>query len=178
MAFRKDQNPLIHLPAMRRYARTLSRSEEDADDLVHDALLHAYEGAGTFRPGASLRNWLLAIVRNRFYSHVRRRKAEAVHYKRLALLLTDRVAPGQEHQAYLRQIVTRFLQLPEQQREVLHLIGIEGLGYQEAATLLDVPVGTVMSRLSRARASLRALESEAQTTALRGLHIVGGKDDT
>lgn len=172
MAFRTDQNPADHVDAMRRYARALCRSDENADDLVHDALVRAYEGAGTFRPGGSLRAWLLSIVRNSFLGDLRKRKAEGIRHDRLAALMAERAEPEQEHQAYLRQIVTRFLHLPEPQREVLYLITIEEMSYQEAAAFLDVPIGTVMSRLSRARATLRAIETDAEAKAIGHLRIV------
>jgi len=176
MAFRSKQDPLEHVPTMRRYARSLCRDVDAADDLVHDALVRAYDGADGFRPDGSLRNWLLGIVRNSFLGDLRRRRAEDARYDALASLLTDRIEPVQEKRAYLQQTLDRFMQLPDAQREVIHLISIEGLGYQEAAALLDIPVGTVMSRLSRARAALRTLDAEAETRAITSLRIVGGKD--
>ncbi|ARS25830.1 sigma-70 family RNA polymerase sigma factor [Sphingomonas sp. KC8] len=177
MRFQKRQSVLDHVPAMRRYARALSRDDDIADDIVQDALVRAYEGADTFRAGASLKNWLLAIVRNSFFGDLRRNKAENLRHERLALLLIDHVEAQQERQAYLRQIIDRFLMLSASQREVLHLISIEGLSYQEAAEVLDVPIGTVMSRISRARSALRALEIDAETKAAHQLYIVGGRDD-
>ena len=177
MRFQKRQAVLDHVPAMRRYARALSRDDDVAEDIVQDALVRAYEGASTFRPGASLKNWLLAIVRNSFFGDLRRSKAEHLRQERMALLLVDHVEPHQEQQAYLRQIVDRFLMLSAAQREVLHLISIEGLSYQQAAEILDVPIGTVMSRISRARAALRALETDAEARAAHHLRIVGGRDD-
>lgn len=176
MAFHKKLDPLEHVPTMRRYARSLCRNEDAADDLVHDALVRAYDGAESFRSGGSLRNWLLGIVRNSFLGDLRRRRAEDARHEALASLLTDRIEPVQENRAYLRQTLERFMRLSEAQREVIHLVSVEGLGYQEAATLLDIPVGTVMSRLSRARAALRALDAEAEARAIDSLRIVGGRD--
>jgi len=178
MTFWKNQNPIEHLSAMRRYARALSGRDESADDIVQDALVRAYEGASSFRSGTSLRNWLLTIVRNCFLGEIRRRKADDARHLQLAETLADQAAPDQESQAYLGQVVSRFLQLPDTQREVLFLISIEGMSYLEAAELLDVPIGTVMSRLSRARATLRTIEVEAEVHALRHLRLVGnGNDD-
>lgn len=177
MTFRIRHNPIEHIPAMRRYARALSRDADTADDIVQDALLSAYDRVETFRTGGSLKSWLLAIVRNAFIDMIRRTRADHERHERLALLTADHERAGQEHQAYLAQVLARFEALPEAQRETLHLISVEGLSYQEAAAVLDVPLGTVMSRLSRARAALRALESDAESRAVRTLRIVGGKDD-
>ncbi|MCM8730076.1 sigma-70 family RNA polymerase sigma factor [Hephaestia sp. GCM10023244] len=177
MAFRTKHNPIEHIPAMRRYARALSRDVDAADDIVQDALLSAYDRAETFRTDGSLKGWLLAIVRNRFLDATRRAKADHERHERLALLAADHERAAQEHQAYLAQVLARFEALPETQRETLHLISVEGLSYRDAAAVLDVPVGTVMSRLSRARAALRSLESDAEGGAVRALRVVGGKDD-
>lgn len=176
MGSRNDQDLLDHVPAMRRYARALSRGHEAADDLVHDALVRAYEGAAGFRPQGSLKHWLLAIVRNCFLSGLRRHKAEAARHEAFALMRGEHVEAGQEQRAYLGQIAQRFADLPDHQRETLYLVTIEGLDYHEAAQLLGVPIGTVMSRLSRARAGLRAIEAAAETHAIGSLRIVGGRD--
>jgi RNA polymerase sigma-70 factor, ECF subfamily len=168
------------LPVLRRYARSLTRNDTDAEDLVHDALVRACEGRHTFRPGASLRNWLLGVVHNTFVTSVRRRRAEVIHLDALAQETPTHVAPDQENRVQLRQIGEAFLQLPDEQRAVLHLIVIEGMSYSTAATTLGVPVGTVMSRLSRARAALRAFERDlngsgyAAGTSRPNLRVVGG----
>lgn len=172
-----DRDDVVnHLPAMRRYARALTRGDQTADDLVHDALLRAYDGAATFRSGNMLRGWLLTIVRNSFISAMRRSKSEAVRDANYSAIAEAHAEGGQEHAAYLAQIARRFADLPEQQRAVLHLIAVEGLNYQEAAVVLDIPIGTVMSRLSRARAALRSIEESAERQAATSLRIVGGTD--
>lgn len=161
-----------HLPALRRYARSLTLDAIAADDLVQQALLSAYEHSHSFKPGASLRAWLFAILHNQFISGARRAGIEQRALSELARR-EEAVAGGAEQAALLRETAARFASLPDSQRSVLHLIAIEGLSYQQAAAALDVPIGTIMSRLSRARAALR--EPDLPETAGR-LHIVGGKD--
>lgn len=161
------------LPRMRAYARALSRDPVAADDLVQEALLRAYERAATYRAEHALRSWLLAILHNLFIDSKRRESNELRRNSRLGLLQEGLVAPAdQEHAVHLREVDARFQALPEEHRAVLSLIGVQGLSYQEAATTLGVPVGTVMSRLHRARAALR----EPKPGDAARLHIVGGKD--
>jgi RNA polymerase sigma-70 factor (ECF subfamily) len=157
---------------MRRYARTLTRDEAAADDLVQEALLRAIERHATFNPDGSLRGWLLSILHNCFIDGRRRALAEA---RRAAEAPRDEVAaPAQEHAVRLGQIAQSFMNLQADQRAALHLVTIEGLAYAEAANVLDIPMGTLMSRLGRARAALRAMEDGGQRT---GLRLVGGTDD-
>ncbi|MBB3926990.1 RNA polymerase sigma-70 factor (ECF subfamily) [Sphingobium jiangsuense] len=175
---------LEEMSSMRRYARSLTRDEQAADDVVQDALLKALEKRHLFRPDGSRRGWLLAIVHNIFISTRRREEARARRDTRFAGMLTDRLDPDQEHAATLHQVAQAFAALPEPYRAILHLVAVEGQSYQEAAAILDIPVGTVMSRLSRARAALRRAEGGAAedgadggNAADRGLRIVGGRDD-
>ncbi|MCQ1776460.1 sigma-70 family RNA polymerase sigma factor [Neorhizobium galegae] len=163
------------LTTLRRYARSLARNATDAEDLVHDALVRAYERRATFRPGASLRNWLLSIVHN---THVDRVRSSAARTRRddVTMMETDlSYAAGQEHSVHLAQVREAFLALPEEQREALHLVAVEDLSYQEAADTLGIPVGTLMSRVSRARANLRAFEDGTRKPS--HLKIVGGGND-
>lgn len=170
------------LPAMRRYARSLTRDDVDAEDLVHDALLRAYERRGSFDAargpaGNGLRGWLLSILHNVFVDGRRSRRAEQ---RRIDQTLETGAAaqpPAQEHHVRLAQVREAFMTLPEEQRAALHLVTIEGLGYAEAAAVLGIPQGTLMSRLSRARAALRAIEDGAALAPPTHLRIVGGQDD-
>ena len=166
---------LKELPSMRRYARSLTRDESAADDIVQDALIKALKRRDTFRPGSSKRGWLLAIVHNVFVSMRRREQAEANRDARFAEEMIDRLEPDQEYSAYLGEVAQAFATLPEHHRAVLHLIAIEGQSYQEAAAILGVPTGTIMSRLSRARAALRRTCGQ-QTSTYNQLRIVGGQD--
>jgi RNA polymerase sigma-70 factor (ECF subfamily) len=185
-----DKDDVIaHLSPLRRYARALTRDEARADDLVQDALARAFERRATFRAGTDLRNWLLSILHNLFVDDCRRREAEARRATEIAKLAEVSAPAGQESRLHLQQIGQAFLALPREQRAVLHLVAIEGLSYQEAADALGIAVGTLMSRLSRARAALRAFEAGAQgpmralpppaAAASRrpNLRIVGGSDD-
>ena len=179
---------MAQLAPLRRYARALIRDETQAEDLVHDALVRAYERRSTFRSGASLRNWLFSILHNTFVDGYRRRQAE-LRRETEAARLADLTFPAeQESRLYLQQISRAFLALPDEQRAVLHLVAIEGLAYQEAANALSIPIGTLMSRLSRARATLRAsgendrcatpvLPEPADRLARPNLRVVGGSDD-
>lgn len=167
---------LADLSAMRRYARSLTRDDHLADDLVQDALLRALEKRSSFRPDGSRKGWLLTIVHNIFISGLRRRKAEASRDERFAETLLGRLEPEQEQVAYLNHVARAFAALPEHQRDVLHLVAVEGLSYQQVARILDIPIGTVMSRLSRARSAIRRQDDEGSGRQ-GGLRIVGGRDD-
>jgi RNA polymerase sigma-70 factor, ECF subfamily len=146
---------LAQLVPMRRYARALTRDESAAEDLVHDALVRAYERRATFRDGGNLRTWLLSIVHNTFVDQKRRQQAERRYEAETAPLAEVAAPASQENSVQLAEIQRAFSNLPAEQRAVLHLVGIEGLKYREAADILDIPVGTLMSRLGRARAALR-----------------------
>ena len=164
---------LGQLGSLRRYARSLTRDSADAEDLVHDALVRAYERRGTFRRGGNLRAWLLSIVHNAFIDGTRSRRSEAARVEQAAHLTDRSIDAPQEHSARLAQVREAFLDLPEEQRAALHLVAIDGLSYQEAADTLGVPIGTLMSRIGRARAALRLME-EALPTNPSHLRIVGG----
>jgi RNA polymerase sigma-70 factor (ECF subfamily) len=138
---------LGQLTALRRYARSLTRSDVDAEDLVHDALVRAYEKRASFQSGRNLRAWLLSILHNLFIDGRRARQAET---QRIARAAEPFLAPVQDHQLRLAQVRRAFMDLPEEQRAALHLVSIEGLTFAEAASALDIPTGTLMSRLARA----------------------------
>lgn len=168
------------LGALRRYARSLTRSEADAEDLVHDALVRAYEKRESFQKGRNLRVWLLSILHNLFIDRRRSSAAEAERAARSAELSEPFVAPSQDHHLRLAQIRRAYMGLPEEQRAALHLVAIEGLTFAEAAGALDIPMGTLMSRLARARATLREIEDGTAADGRRPPHlkIVGGSDGT
>lgn len=156
---------------MRRYARALTRDAVEADDLVQQALLKAIEGQASFRPDGSLKSWLLAIVHNQFVSARRRAEVETRHLHSLEEQTGVHEA-GEEQRLFLQDVYRRFAVLPEAQRAAIHLVAIEGLTYQEAADTLGLPIGTIMSRLSRARAALR----EPAAASERVVRLVGGRD--
>lgn len=161
------------LGALRRYARALTRNDVDAEDLVQDALLRAYERRAGFRSGGNLRAWLLSILHNTFVDRIRRNRAERLRDDEAADLAETTMAAPQEHAARLAQVRQHFMALPEEQRAAIHLVAIEGLSYGDAAEALGIPVGTLMSRLGRARAALREMENGPGRSG--HLRIVGGQ---
>ncbi|GGB06589.1 RNA polymerase sigma factor [Brucella endophytica] len=165
------------LGSLRRYARSLTRDATEAEDLVHDALVRAYERRATWRSGGNLRAWLLSIMHNAFIDRARSRRAEAGRIDAAYQLTETRADPPQEHVVRLAQVRQAFFGLPEDQRAALHLVAIEGLSYQEAADALKIPLGTLMSRIGRARATLRALEADAPSQPRTHLKIIGGRDE-
>lgn len=171
----QDDAIVDDLAAMRRYARSLARDVQDADDVVQDALVRAIERHQSFQVDRGRRGWLLAIVHNVFVSSKRREAAEARRNEHFAETLMAHVAPEQEHRARLSRIAGAFADLPEHHRAVIHLIAVEGLSYQAAADVLGIPIGTVMSRLARARRSLR--DDEPGGNDQKTLRIVGGRDE-
>ncbi|TPJ54162.1 sigma-70 family RNA polymerase sigma factor [Mesorhizobium sp. B2-6-4] len=162
------------LGSLRRYARSLTRDGADAEDLVHDALVRAYERRGTFRSGGNLRAWLLSIVHNTFIDRMRSRRSEAARLEQAGYLADGSAPAPQEHSVRLGQVRDAFFSLPEEQRSALHLVAIEGLSYSQAADASGVPLGTLMSRIGRARAALREMEEGTPTKAKNHLRIVGG----
>ena len=173
---------ISELGLLRRYARSLTRDRDDAEDLVQDTLLRALERRASFRTGGNLRGWLLAILHNVFVDG-RRSRTAARGREAEVVALTPQAAPaGQEEAVRLGQIRAAFFHLPEEQRAALHLVAIEELDYQAAADVLGVPIGTLMSRIGRARAALRALEAgpDLQKSPVPGrarLTLVGGADE-
>ncbi|BCM85863.1 RNA polymerase sigma factor [Methylobacterium indicum] len=163
MMLRKRPDVLDLLVPLRRYARSLTRDSAQADDLVHDTLVRALERQGTLRPGTNLRTWLMTVLHNAFIDDQRRRKVEARYADALGHIVEEATPPAQEGHVRLAQVREAFGRLPAEQREALHLVTIEGLAYQEAADVLGIPIGTLMSRLGRARAALRNIESGGGT---------------
>jgi len=146
-----------HIPRLRRYARALAGDSHRADDLVQDTLERALTKFHLWRHGSDLRAWMFTIMHNVFINQLKARRE---------LALDDAVEDGlqsapQSDPLELRDLDTALRRLPVEQREVLLLVGMEQLSYAEASQALDVPVGTVMSRLSRGRERLRALMSGA-----------------
>ena len=168
------------LAPLRRYAAVLTRNDADADDLVHDALVRAYERRQTFHSSGDLRPWLFSVLHNRFVDGQRRKEAEAARNREVADTVETAAPANQDSSVRLQQIRTAFLALPEDQRAALHLVAIEGLSYQDAAVALGIPLGTLMSRVGRARAALRSFEdgtaSVPQQEGLTrpNLRVVGG----
>ncbi len=161
-----DEHLRALLPRLRRFALQLTREPASADDLVQTCLERALSRWSSRRPDGDLRAWLFTILYRQFLAERRR----ARRFARLAELFTGAEAaePSPEAGTMARSALDALARLPVEQRALLLLVGVEGLSYQEAAETLDVPVGTIMSRLSRARGALRRLtEGDIAPAALR-----------
>jgi len=145
------------IPRLRRYARALARDFVAADDLVQDCLARALDKLHLWQEGTDLRAWLFTILHNQYVNQVRRavREGTAVGLSETEPMLTR--APHQGKRLELRDLERAITKLPEEQRSVILLVGLEGMRYEEVAEILDVPVGTIRSRLSRGREALRRL---------------------
>jgi RNA polymerase sigma factor (sigma-70 family) len=155
------------IPGLRRYAWALLRDDEAADDLVQDTLERAISRWHLRRRDGDLRAWLFAIERNLFLSGVRQRKRRGPH---VGPEMLDNLPAGDERPEEAvgaRDVLAGLDALPEDQRSVLLLVAVEDLSYAEAARVLEVPVGTVMSRLSRARERMRTFMETGRATLLR-----------
>jgi len=156
------------IPRLRRYARALTRDATRADDLVQSCLVRALAKSHLWQPGTDLRAWLFTILHNQHVNDVRRAVREGINIpvEDVAPLLTVPSTQGAALQ--LRDLDRAMSQLPEEQRQVLLLVGLEGMRYEEVAAVLDVPVGTVRSRLSRGRDMLRhLLDMKGRTERVR-----------
>ncbi|MHA7820075.1 MAG: sigma-70 family RNA polymerase sigma factor [Erythrobacter sp.] len=142
------------IPSLRAFARGLCRDRELADDLVQDAMMRAWASRHTYKPGTNCRAWMFTILRNRFYSIVRKKGIKTVFEPEAAeRILTQE--PTQEDVIHLNDVNEAMAKLPEHQREVLLLIVGAGLSYEEAAEVADCNIGTVKSRLNRGRAAIK-----------------------
>ena len=151
-----DPGPMLGcVPRLRRYARVLRRNREDADDLVQDTLERAWSRAGLWHGVADMRGWLFSIMHNLHVDALRRGRLDVVELDELAR--ETPTAPPEFGRLDVHDLERALQALPGDQQDVLRLIALEGLGYAEAATALGVPIGTVMSRLSRGRERLRQL---------------------
>ncbi|MCU1727512.1 sigma-70 family RNA polymerase sigma factor [Pseudomonas sp. 7P_10.2_Bac1] len=156
------------MPSLRRFALSLTRHASNADDLVQNCLERALGNAASKRPDGDLRAWLFTILYRQFVDHHRRNR----RYARMLEFFTGRddAQPSTERTVIAQSTLQAFDQLSTEQRALLLWISVEGLSYQQVADILEVPIGTVMSRLSRARQALRALsEGDITRPALRRL---------
>jgi RNA polymerase sigma-70 factor, ECF subfamily len=145
------------IPRLRRYARALTRNAVRADDLVQETLVRALHKEHLWQPGTDLRAWLFTIMHNQNVNEIRRaiRDDATVDLENCSAILTATTDPTASRQ--LRELDHALAQLPEEQRQVILLVGLEGMSYEDAAAILGVPIGTIRSRLSRGRESLRKL---------------------
>jgi RNA polymerase sigma-70 factor (ECF subfamily) len=145
------------IPRLRRYARALTRDAARADDLVQSCLVRAIAKQHLWEPGTDLRAWLFTILHNQNVNEVRRsvREGVTIPVEDVAPVLV--MTPRASGSLQLRDLERAINLLPEEQRQVILLVGLEGMRYEEVAAVLDIPIGTVRSRLSRGRDMLRRL---------------------
>jgi RNA polymerase sigma-70 factor, ECF subfamily len=145
------------IPRLRRYARALTHATDRADDLVQDTLVRALSKLHLWQPGTDLRAWLFTIMHHQYVNTVRReaREMTTVDIDHVSSTLTAITDPTARRQ--LVELDRALGRLPSEQREVVLLVGLEGLPYESVAQILGVPIGTVRSRLSRGRERLREL---------------------
>ena len=155
------------VPALRRYARALTRNADRADDLVQDCLERAIRKQALWQPSGSLKSWLFRILLNLYRNELRvaRRRGEHVAFE--TLLVEPSVAAAQPGRVALAEMAREIDALATDQREALLLVVLEGLSYSEAASVLGIPMGTLMSRLGRARAALRTATGSGEEPRLR-----------
>ncbi len=152
------------IPSLRAFAVSLSQNADKADDLVQETLVKAWDKHESFQPGTNLKAWLFTILRNEFYSQMRKRGREVQDSDGT---YADRLAThgNQESHLDLADFRKALAKLPEEQREVLIMVGATGLSYEETAEICGVAIGTIKSRVNRARSKLAELLS------------IGGVDD-
>jgi RNA polymerase sigma-70 factor (ECF subfamily) len=173
-AWRNEVVALI--PALRAFAWSLSHNAADADDLVQDTLIKAWTHREKFEPGTNLRAWLFTILRNTYYTTtVRRRREIADENGKHAASLS--AGPTQDWTVAMRALQAALKQLPDEHREALILVGAAGLTYDEAAEICGCALGTIKSRVNRARARLLRLmdaDEASDTFAVDSLVTAAG----
>ena len=158
------------IPKLRRYARALTRNRDRADDLVQDTLGRALVKEQFWQPGTNLRAWLFTIMHNQNVNNVRRdiRESGGLNIEQISSTLTAATDPTATRK--MLELERALAQLPLEQQQVILLVGLEGMSYEDTAEILTIPVGTVRSRLSRGREALRKLldiEGPPSSPALR-----------
>ena len=156
------------IPALRRYARALLRSAELADDLVQDCLERVVERWSQRQRAEDTRQWVFAILHNLAIDSMRQQARRGVHLTIDDVAESEMAVPGRQEDGLHRQDLLRALEsLPPDQRSVILLVSVEDLSYVETARMLDIPLGTVMSRLSRGRERLHKIMDGGSATPTR-----------
>src|SRR5437764_8656992 len=156
------------IPRLRRYARALTRNGSRSDDLVQDTLVRALAKEHLWEPGTNMRAWLFTIMHNQNVNAVRSamRDGMTVEIEEQSSDLVATTDPTSARQ--LHELDRALAQVPEEQRQVILLVGLEGMSYEDSAAILHIPVGTVRSRLSRGRDALRKLMGMGERTVKPG----------
>ncbi len=158
---------LDHIPSLRRYARALLRHPDRADDLVQDCLERGWRFLHSWDPDSDLRAWLFTIMHNLYVNQVRRYSTEPQFVPMEETEHCPDTTASAESTVQMHNLDRALNQLPAGQREVLLLVAVEGVRYEDVAEILDIPLGTVMSRLYRARERLPGLLDGDQPRGLR-----------
>lgn len=156
-----------HIPALRRYAFALVRQHDAADDLVQDCLERAVGRWHLRHREGDLKAWLFAILRNQFIDTFRQKRRRGLHFAWQDVSEPPAAEASPDSSTAIRDIFAGLDALSEEQKSVVLLVGVEDLSYDEAARVLGLPVGTVMSRLSRGREKLREYLETGHTAVLR-----------
>jgi RNA polymerase sigma-70 factor (ECF subfamily) len=146
-----------HTPALRRYARMLTQSPDQADDLVQDCVARALSRAHLYQPDTNLRAWLFTIQRNIFMTQARKARLRREHAVTRMAMGADVTQANQFHHVALQESLRLLKSLPAREQQAIALLGILDMNYHEAASHSGVKIGTMKSRLSRGRAHLREL---------------------
>ena len=166
---------LAAIPSLRAFAISLSGSVDRADDLVQETVMRAMASIGSFTPGTNMQAWLFTILRNRFRSEYRKRRRE-VEDPDGSYLASLKAPPEQFGRLEFKELIEALAKMPYVQREALLLVAASGFSYDEAAAICEVAVGTIKSRVSRARqqlAELFLIDSAATFGLDRGTALVG-----
>lgn len=158
---------ISQIPSLRAYARLLTGDRTLADDLVQDCLERAWSRSHLFRSDGNMRVWLFTILHNLYVSAVRRERRRPALVPLAEHGGTLAAPPREDFHMELADLERALAQLPDDQRAAVLLVGVEDMGYEEAAAVLAIPVGTLMSRLHRGRKQLRALMSGETLPRLR-----------
>jgi RNA polymerase sigma-70 factor (ECF subfamily) len=175
-SWRDDVVALI--PALRAFAWSLSHNAADADDLVQEALIKAWSHRDRFEPGTNLRAWLFTILRNTYYTvAVRRRREVRDENGQYAASLSAEAS--QDWGVAVHALQAALMQLPHEHREALILIGAAGLTYEEAAEICGCALGTIKSRVNRARAKLlKIMDADQASDAFGGDWLLGSSSSS
>ncbi len=157
---------LAAIPGLRAFGLSLTSRSDKADDLVQETLMKAWKHHESFQQGTNMKAWLYTILRNEFYSQLRKRKrevedADGVYSSKVA------VSAEQDGHLDIADLRIALAKLPEDQREAIILVGASGFSYEEAAVICSVAVGTIKSRVNRARARLTVLLHLGEDEVLR-----------
>ena len=149
-----------------KFALRLTGNKSDADDLLQSTLLRALEKADQFEEGTSLRKWASKIMFNMFVTQYRRKTKFETQYDPEPYILSQSISASQDHEIELKDVGEAMNQLSEDHRQILMMVCVKDMPYQDVSEALDIPVGTVRSRLSRARENLQAILNTSQGAPL------------